>query len=87
MRKPLGITMFICALSLYWSGCAAPCPVIPEPGCDRRDPNHHCRDVCVDEVRVDEGEESEDAQEPDAPSEDDQAEGQPSDEAADASKG
>lgn len=87
MRKPLGITLLICALSLHGSGCVAPCPVVKEPGCDTTDPDHECRDICVGEVRVDDPEEGEDAREPDTPESDAQEGGQPSDEAADANKG
>lgn len=89
MRKPLGITMFICALSLHGSGCVvAPCPVVSEPGCDTTDPNHECRNVCADEVRVDDPGEGEEAQEPDAPTnEEGQAEGHPSGENVDATSG
>jgi hypothetical protein len=78
----------ICAVSLHGSGCVAPCPVVSEKDCDQTDPNHKCRHVCVDEVRMDDHEEDEDAREPDATADEDgQAGGQPSDEAAEANKG
>lgn len=87
MKKPLGITTLIGALCVHWSGCAAPCPVIPERDCDRTKSDHNCRDVCANEEQVDEGEEAEEIRAPNASVDDEQADGQASDEGTGANKG
>lgn len=67
MRKPLGITMFICALALHGAGCAAPCPLVPEEDCDSHIPNNECRYVCADEAQAESDDDGEAAQEAGAP--------------------
>lgn len=61
--------------------------MVKEPDCDRTSLNHKCRDVCADDVQMDDHEEDENPREPDAPADDGQAGGQPSDEDVDANKG
>ncbi|WP_437278428.1 hypothetical protein WME90_45655 [Sorangium sp. So ce375] len=85
MRKLLDITTFLCALAIPWAGCAAPCPLAPEKGCDWHDPNNECRYVCEDGEQADDHGDEDGAKEPDAPSnEGDQPGGLPSDEDVDA---
>lgn len=81
MRKLLEITIFLCALAIFWSGCASPCRLAPEKDCDWHDPSNECRYVCEEGELADDPGDDDGAQEHDAPSNQDrQPGGQPSDE-------